>query len=374
MELAFYLITEIYAILILGFILGFIKLERFQLSKITPVHKFSIVIPFRNEAQNLDQLLVSLAGLEYPKAYFEVLLVDDFSEDNSVEIIELFQKTHPELNLKVIQNSESQAPKKNAIKMAINAAKNDWILTTDADCEVPSTWLLAINEKIIQTNAKMICGPVKLESKKGFASIFEILNFNSLQGATMGSFGWNQPILCNGANLGYNKQTFNAVNGFEGNDNIASGDDIFLLEKIKQQYPNSVHFLKAPEAIVSTKPQESFKEFVNQQQRWAAKSKSYQNRLTKFVGGIIFIQNLSLILMTVLVVLNKMNWDILVFSFLMKLLLDTILIYQSLRFYKQEKLAIASFPMSLIYPIFSVSTFLLSLFSNYNWKGRNFKS
>ena len=374
MELLFYLIALIYAVLILIFIIGFIKLKPFKLDEFTPSHKFSIVIPFRNEARNLPALLESLAKLEYPAAYFELLFIDDFSEDDSVKIIEKFHQNHPQINLRILQNSLSTAPKKNAITLAVSAAKNNWILTTDADCEVPKTWLKAFNKKIDQTDLKMICAPVKLNSVEGLTSLFEILNFNSLQGATMGSFGWDLPILCNGANLCYSKTVFQEVNGFQGNDTIASGDDIFLLEKIVKNYPGSVRFIKTRAAMVTTKTQKSFNHFINQQLRWAAKSKAYQNVLTKIVGSIVILQNASLIALTILVVFQKMDWDVLMFSFLLKLALDTVLICQSLHFYKQEKLALASFPMSLIYPIFSVLTIVLTLFGKYQWKNRSFKS
>jgi hypothetical protein len=59
---------------------------------------------------------------------------------------------------------------------------------------------------------------------------FQQLDIASLQGATIGSFGINKGFMCNGANFVY-QILFQELNGFHGNDTIASGDDVFLLQK-----------------------------------------------------------------------------------------------------------------------------------------------
>jgi len=374
MDTVFYAIAIIYALLILWFILGFMRMKSVEITNHSPTNKFSIVIPFRNEANNLLDLLNSIIKLDYPSSHFEVILVDDFSSDNFIELLNNFKSNNPKTTIQVLKNSTKKSPKKAAITLGIKHAKFEWMVTTDADCCVPEYWLKAFDYGIQNSNSKMLCGPVQLQSKPSLSALFEILNFNSLQGATIGSFGWKRPILCNGANLSYSKQAFLDVDGFEGNEQIASGDDIFLLEKFKHQFPKSIQFLKSESAIVVTKTQSSLSDFIAQQQRWAAKSKSYKSTLAKLVGAVVFIQNLSLVTLFFLAISQAIYWELFFNCLAIKMIVDTVLIYQSLRFYKQEKLTIASLPMSLVYPLFSVATVLLSMFSKYQWKGRAFKS
>lgn len=374
METIFYSISIFYALCIFWFILGFIRLKPIRIKNQNPSNRFTVIIPFRNEANNLLDLLSSLQKLNYPRSYFEVFLIDDFSTDNSVAIIEKFKRKHPEITIQILQNIHQESPKKAAITLGIQHAKWEWIVTTDADCSVPENWLKTFDYAIQNSQSKMLCGPVKLHIKLTFSGLFEILNFNSLQGATMGSFGWNQPILCNGANLCYNKHAFLDVDGFEGNKQIASGDDIFLLEKFKKHFPESMQFLKCASAIVTTKTQHSFSNFIAQQQRWAAKSKSYKNAFTKIVGATVLLENVSMVSLLFFAISNVTSWELFFNCMAIKMIADTALIFQSLHFYKQEKLALASFPMSFVYPLFSVVLVVLSLFRTYQWKGRDFKS
>ena len=125
---------------------------------------------------------------------------------------------------------------------------------------------------------------MKLENDKGskraFLKGFQQLDFFSLQAATIGGFGAKIPFLCNGANLCYEKAAFRRVKGFTGNHKIASGDDIFLLEKFDKEGLKTA-FLKGKAAIVSTLPQASVGELVDQRIRWAGKTSATQNKTGK---------------------------------------------------------------------------------------------
>ncbi|MCB0436532.1 MAG: glycosyltransferase, partial [Mangrovimonas sp.] len=149
-----------YAFLILSLIVGFDRVKPFNPEEHEEPTRFTILIPFRNEAKNLPRLLKSLHSLNYSSAHFEVLLIDDDSEDNSVEIIEEFQKKST-LKLTILKNERrTQSPKKDAITHGVRHAKNNWILTTDADCIVPEKWLLCYNSFIQAHEANVICGAV----------------------------------------------------------------------------------------------------------------------------------------------------------------------------------------------------------------------
>jgi len=219
MVLIIFIITFFYLILIGSFIVGFDKVKMFN--SVSPIEttNFSIIIPFRNEAENLPLLLHSLNELDYSKDKFEILLVDDDSTDNSIEIIKNFieskfsKKESPSITYKIIKNyRKSDSPKKDAITTAIKRAEFEWIMTTDADCVVPILWLKTIDAFIQSNNPKMIVAPVTYSIQKSLLGRFQLLDFLSLQSATIAGFGIKNPFLCNGANLSYSKTLFISLN------------------------------------------------------------------------------------------------------------------------------------------------------------------
>ena len=367
------LISLAYSVLIISFIIGFDAIEYFNV-KAQPIHKFSIIIPFRNEAKNLPDLLHSISEINYPKDFFEILLVDDNSTDNFKTIIDGFKASFPQLNISLLQNEyNSASPKKNAIKTAVSKSKVDWILTTDADCEVPKNWLQTFNAYIKKNGSVFIAAPVKFKYKTSLLFTFQQLNLTSLIGSTIGSFGIEKPIMCNGANLCYSKKAFNKVNGFEDNEKFASGDDVFLLEKMIKEYPKRVHYLKSKDALVTTKSEKTWKDFFNQQIRWAGKSSGYQNKFTKFVGLTVFLENLILILLFALSLLTYNYSLTLLIAFVMKFTLDYTLIFKIKKILSIKNQVFFYILSNIIYPFFAVSIGITSLVKGYTWKDRNYK-
>ena len=278
-------IAIIYILLIIAFSIGFGLVKTVYTENHTAQNTFSIIVPFRNEATYLPDLLNSISNLNYPKSLFEIILVNDDSVDDFKSIIDEFSEEHPTLNLKLINNLRStNSPKKDAINTAIEWAKFDWMVSTDADCTVPVSWLQIFNQTIINEHVEFICGPVRFKTEKSFLFHFQNLNLLSLVGATIGGFGLKLPFMCNGANLCYKKATFKELNGFEGNEHIASGDDIFILDKMLKLKPEKIHFIKSSNAVVTTHSQSSWNSFFNQQLRWASKSTATQGKFSKFVG------------------------------------------------------------------------------------------
>ncbi len=366
------IITLLYLILIASFVFGFDKVNAFKIEDSLSVTKFSMVIPFRNEADNLPQVLNSIEALQYPTELFEVIFVNDESEDNSVEL--LTEATAHCLNISIVLNERhSNSPKKDAISTAIKIAKNEWIITTDADCFLPKFWLNCFDEYIQKTNAICIAAPVTYIDKNNFLSRFQLLDMLSLQAATIGGFGVNKPFLCNGANFAYRKEFFNTVNGFEGNTDTASGDDIFLLEKAAKKYPEQLHYLKNTEAVVLTKSQPTWVALVSQRVRWAAKTSAYNNMFGKFTGLIVLFMNTLIITSALLALVGAFNVKVFIYLLIIKFNIDFYLIYKSAVFFNQRIVLKSYIVAFLFYPIFSVYVAISSIFSNYTWKGRSFK-
>lgn len=365
LELILGIVFLIYILFIGQLIYGFNRMKRFSRKEFTPKTSFSIVVPFRNEKENLPNLLHSISLLNYPKELVEIILVDDDSEDE-------FRIQNLEFRIQTVKNiRKSNSPKKDAIETAIQVAKNDWIITTDADCLVQKNWLTAFDQYIQENEVEMVASSVCYVPKSGFLSAFQNLDFLSLQGATIGSFGINQPFMCNGANFAYSKSFFKELNGFQGNETIASGDDVFLLQKAVSYTPKKVGFLLAKESIVATKPVDTWTELFQQRVRWASKSTGYSSVYGKLLALVIFGGNLVWIISFLLWLTNVLDQNIFMLFVALKFLIDFILIYKTANFFESKlQYVLAS---SLLYPFFSVSVAVYSLFGKYNWKGRNFK-
>jgi glycosyltransferase involved in cell wall biosynthesis len=359
-------ILLVYLITIGWLIFGFTKINSFGYLGLTPKTNFSIVIPFRNEAENLPVLLESISKLNYPIDLFEVILVDDFSSEE-------FQIPNFKFQVSVVKNIRiSNSPKKDAITTAMEIVKTDWVITTDADCVVPKNWLLALDNFIQLNHVSMIAGAVTYACEGSFLHHFQQLDLASLQGATIGSFGINKGFMCNGANFAYTKSFFQSLKGFEGNTTIASGDDVFLLQKALFQYPEKVAYLKSKNNIVTTKPTNDWKSLFYQRVRWASKTTSYQSAFGKKLGLLVFIGNFCFVACFVLTLFGLLPYFFIVLYFLIKFSIDRLLIVQTNHFLTKHKIHHLLLS-SLWYPFFSTAVALYCLFGKYEWKGRQFK-
>lgn len=368
----FYIILFIYVLFIGAFIYGFFKSEKVQIKHFDAKTSFTIVVPFRNEKEHLPKLLMSLSFLDYPKKLFEVILVDDDSEEEfRIQNLEFVMKCL-DSRIQIIRNNrKTNSPKKDAINTAIAIAKNEWIITTDADCMVPSNWLKIINSYILSAQKRMVASGVGLIEEKGFLHQFQNLDFLSLQGVTIGSFGIGKPFMCNGANFAYEKAFFKELNGFEGNSEIASGDDVFLLQKAIDYEPKSVGFCKSFLSIVETTSELSWKALFFQRVRWASKSSAYVDWFSKSLALVVFLTNLFFVVGCMLCVVGLFRYENLLFYFGIKFLVDFIMIMKSANFFNQRVRFVLI--CSLAYPFFTSAVALYSLFGNYSWKGRSFR-
>ncbi len=368
-------ITLLYVLTMLFLLYGFTHVQNFSGKNSVPKTTFSIVIVYRNESENLPLLFKSLLKLNYPPELFEIIAVNDASEDNSAELWQEFLKEHPQLNIGLLKNiRKCGSPKKDGIELAISTSGNEYILTTDADCEVPQDWLKEYNSLIIESSAAAIAAPVALKtegSKMTFLDHFQELDIFSLQAATIGGFGVDLPFMCNGANFCYSKEAFLKVNGFEGNKDVASGDDIFLLEKFQKSELKTA-FLRSREAVVLTTSTGSWTELFFQRVRWASKTTAYKSFFSRGLGMLVFLMNLLIVTFSILVLLGLIQPILLLICFLLKFNVDFYLIYSSAKFFNRERAMKTYVISSLLYPFFSSAVAIFSLFSGYKWKGRNF--
>lgn len=384
MSIVLLVILLVYVVFIVQIILGFGKVKTFETTDLAPKTAFTIVVPFRNEEKNLDKLLESLSKLNYPIGLLQIVMVDDFSKDDSAKIYNQWRIKHQEVDTTLLENLLlSNSPKKDALGRAIPIAKHDWIVTTDADCIVDKNWLLTLDNYIQQnpesSGPEMIVGAVMYKTKNNWFHHFQQLDLMSLQGVTIGSFGIGKPFMCNGANFAYTKKFFAEIGGFGGINDKASGDDVLLLQKAVDYNKEKVHYLKNIDFIVKTKPENDLFKLFMQRVRWAGKSTGYKSSYAKSLAVIVLLMNIALTSAFCLLLLPFslfpfpfLNWKIVIVVFLVKYIIDYIVLYKSNSYLRNGRFFVP-ISSSIIYPFFSSLVGLYSLFGSFSWKGRRFR-
>ena len=327
----------------------------------------SVIIAARNEGANIEKLLQSLYNQSYDKAKFEVILVDDHSSDDTSEVSENFRVLHPELNLKVLKASGSG--KKQAISQALHVAENEIVMVTDADCELPSRWIESMVGYFVKNNLKMLLGPLLLSPANTLFEKLQVLEHLSLIASTAGSAAIGMPVMCNGANMMYDRQAALDVEKYRTDMKIASGDDMFLMEQFIKHYGSkSVSFLLDNEAVVKTSTMPDLKSFFRQRKRWTSKTKAYTNWKIIATALIVMMFNLSIVFFFAAGFFMKIFWVFFVLYVIMKTLIDFPILKRITNFMHQQRLLLWVFPLEFIYPFYVVFTAISGLFSNVKWK------
>jgi cellulose synthase/poly-beta-1,6-N-acetylglucosamine synthase-like glycosyltransferase len=366
-----------YAAIISMYRIWFLKLKPFTIPlSYQPKSSFTIIIPARNEEKNIGICIEGILKQNYPNHLFEIIVVDDYSTDNTANIIEQIQKENNHLRLiqlaKELHHQQLNSYKKKAIELAINKSNYDWIITTDADCIIQTNWLKNFDAYIQQTNAVFIGAPVVFSVKNTILSMFQYIDFIGMQTITAAAVSAGFHSMCNGANLAYKKNVFFEVNGFKGIDTIASGDDMLLMNKIKNKHPDKIGFLFSKEAIVTTAPMPSWRSFLNQRIRWASKAKEYQDKTVYWVLWLVQLLNMFLLLV-LMVGLFKPIFLLYGFALIiLKTIIELLFMIPAQRFFSTPFLQWFLWlqPLHIMYIVIAG---WLGIFGKYQWKGRMVK-
>ena len=299
-------------------------------SQIIEPTRVSVIVIARDEQDNIVPCLKSIHAQDYPMENFEIIMVDDHSEDDTIAKAEQLQIT----NLKILKLSDAIDSKekvisfkKKAIDFAIKNSTGELLIFTDADSEVSKEWISEFVKAHQSTNAQMIAAPVVFWKEDSFIQKFQSLDFLGMMLITAAGIKGKYHYMCNGANLAYSRKIFETVNGFEGNDHFASGDDIFLMQKIAKRNPEDIFFLKSKKSIVKTKAQTDYRSFVKQRLRWGTKSSAYESLSTKMQLLIVWIFMMNILISISMVVLDpKIGILMLTFQILIKSIADYILL------------------------------------------------
>lgn len=342
----------------------------------------SIIIAARNEEKNIGKCIKSLVSQTYPQNKFEIIVTDDHSTDQTVPVIKAF----PQENIRVISladftgNNKINSYKKKSIETALKFAKGELIVTTDADCIAPQKWLETLVSFYKKQAPVFIALPVVFASadpkekiSKRLLKIFQSLDFMTLQGITGASVYKKFHGMCNGANLAYEKNVFYEVNGFEGIDEIASGDDMLLMHKIQRIYPDKIMFLRSADVIVETQPAETLRDFMNQRIRWASKADKYTDKKIIAVLLLVYLLNAWIFILGISAFFFAKVFYLFLISVLVKTIAELLFLYPVAKFFGKQNMLWWFFPAQPFHILYTLVAGWLGKFGTYQWKGRRVK-
>lgn len=337
----------------------------------------SVVVAARNEEKNITHCIQSLLKQDYPIDKFEILIIDDFSTDQTAELIKKFEAS--ETNLKYLSSTAKRhekiivSYKREAIQTGISASKGQYILLTDADCIVPPSWITTFSEQFIKEDCVFIGGPVIISDEKpNLLTSFQGLDMIGMMVITGAGYQSGNQLLANGANMGFSKQVFIELNGYAQFPNKASGDDMFLLHHFHQNHPNSIRFLKTLSAVVVTQPEYSIKSLLRQRIRWASKNNAYKEMNINFSLSVLFLVSLTIIILGVCSIIKaSIFFPGFCVLYILKIFSDYLLQREAIRFFDKRTLAKYFFLSQNIHTLYIVWVGIMaSLFPFYFWKGR----
>jgi cellulose synthase/poly-beta-1,6-N-acetylglucosamine synthase-like glycosyltransferase len=331
--------------------------------------RFSIIIPARNEALNIGACLSSIQQLNYPSDLFEVIVVDDHSDDNTAAIASGFPFVKL-ISLTDFIKDPVNSYKKQALGVAIKQSSGEYIITTDADCILSPNWLRSFDQIIQQKQPAFIAAPVIIENRSGWLNKFETIDFMMLQAITVAAVESGAHAMSNGANLCFKKSAFEAVRGYENVDTIASGDDMLLMQKIADQYPDQIAYCKSKEAIVRTRGTYTLRAFISQRIRWASKGKYYRGITLKMILLSVYILNLALAFCLCLAFYDYYYLKIFVVAIFFKTAIELLLMIPAAKFFDKKHLLNYYLPFQPLHILYMLIAGTFGNFGKYEWKGR----
>ncbi len=363
------LLTALYLLVLVYLIKGWANLKRPKNTNGTCSTKVTILIAARNEEARINYTIDDILAQDYPKDLIEIIIVDDHSTDCTADII----RSYANRGVKLLQLNEDKplnSYKKKAIAKAIDLSTGDLMVATDADCRMGNKWLSSIVNYFETSGSVMISSPVAYFEERSLFEYMQTLEFAYLIGIGASFIGNKRASTCNGANLAYRKDVFYEVGGFKGIDDLASGDDELLLQKVAERYPGRIGFLKLRDAIVYTHAKHTLNEFLQQRRRWASKSTKYKDKKIVALAVSIWLFNLSLLVNAGLGFYNIYFFKLFAWQFLLKYLFEIAFLLPITAFLKRTSLVAL---LLLIIPLHIIYFVYIGLMGNtrkYVWKGR----
>jgi cellulose synthase/poly-beta-1,6-N-acetylglucosamine synthase-like glycosyltransferase len=363
-----------YVLLMLAYRMGWDRQKDFVLPpQYEPRTFISVIIPARNERFNIGGCIESLLAQKYPADLFEIIVIDDHSDDGTAEVVMEYAHT----NVRCIPLAEHLDPdkkinayKKAAIAAGIAQSNGTLIVTTDADCLAPNSWLLHIAAIYELERPVVVVAPVIFTSNDTILQLFQLTDFMSMQGITAAAHRLNLGNMSNGANFAFSKAAFIDAGGYHGIDHLASGDDLLLMMKLNKLSPDSISYLKSQMAIVVTTPQPDWGSFLQQRIRWSSKSGKYKDFRLTAILLFVYLYNLLFLVLGVACFFYPDYLYLTLSTLAIKIVAEYLFVRHVARFFNNEWV-LKFFPfLQPLHIIYIVVAGFLGLIGSYKWKGR----
>lgn len=371
------ILAVFYIVLIHFYTKGWLKTPHQNVKEQFPPSKgLTVIVVIRNEEDHIQDCIESMLSQNYPENLYELIVVDDFSTDASASIVQAFGDKVQFIRLAEILGPEyaKLANKKRGITAAVNRAKYDLVLCGDGDCVYGPQWIASMIQYYEKYHKAFFTAPVEYQPGNSIWRKFLSMDQISLMGVTAGSIGQKKPVMANGANMFFEKDVFFEVGGYANNEDIASGDDIFLMQKIFLRDPKAIGFVKNKQAIARTAPPETLREFVHQRIRWTSKSAQMIDPKVKLVLIFNYLFYLSAFInLFVLPWISGIFFFLGVLMLVLKLFIDTFFFGNMLAFFGRKDLMRWLLPIEIIHLSYVSLLGVLAIFGTYTWKGRRVK-
>ncbi|GAC1311026.1 MAG: glycosyltransferase [Mucilaginibacter sp.] len=362
-------LTGLYLVVLIYLIRGWNVLKRPEIKLSGLSTKVTVLIAARNEAERIHLTIEDILAQDYPKHLTEIIVVDDHSTDNTSEIIGSYAGSRVKL-LQLNEDKPLNSYKKKAIAEAIKLSTGELMVATDADCRMGNKWLSSIVGYYEKEQPVMISSPVSYFEERSLFERIQALEFYSLIATGAAFIGNHHASTCNGANLAYRKDVFYEVGGFKGIDDLASGDDELLLQKVAERYPAKIGFLKLYDAVVFTHAKHNLREFLQQRRRWASKSVKYKDKKVVALVVGLWLFNVSVFINLCLGVYDVCFLKIFAIQILLKYIFEMAVLIPVCIFFKRPKLVLLHILMVPLYILYFIYIGLLGNSGTYTWKGR----
>ena len=331
----------------------------------------SVIISARNEEKNIKKLLDSLIKQDYPNDKYEILVANDRSIDKTKQILDIYQKKHKNIRILHIDKTPiGWANKKWALNQLINLTNSDIILQIDGDCIAPTSWIKAMSAHFLDKKVGFVCGSSPLIHEDVFLN--KVFQMESLiqESINAGAILNNMAVSCTGRNIAFRKTYFDLVDGYSGNQDIPSGDDDLLLQKIALQTNCTIKYSINSATLVNSYAPRKFSDFIKQRMRYGSKAILYYKLKTTFelkaISVLIFVTNI-IFLLSIISIIN-LNIYFLIVPILIKIAADFLLSIIFILKVKREWSFKTFLILSLIHPIYVVLFGGLAPLINVDWK------
>ena len=327
----------------------------------------TVLVPFRNEGQHLPALIEDLSRQDYNQTRWEVIFIDDDSQDNGAEIVR--QAGTRNKNVRLL-SSTSPGGKKAALKTGIENSTSELLITIDADVKLQPRWLSTIAIFYNRHKPAMIILPVLFSEGNNLFERLQSLEFLSLAAITGASAGKGHATMCNGANLGIARASFFSTDGYASHEHISSGDDMFMMTSLKRKNRRDVKYLLSKNVIAETSQCKTIPEFIAQRVRWTSKASAYRDADVIISASLVLVVNVGVLFLVVIAFFSEAWRMTIALALMVKFITDYSLLSEAGEAMGKRIRITEALLLELIYPFYALVIPLIAIFYRPIWKGR----